>query len=242
MVGISNIDIETFFKNDPNDGLKQNFVGVYSSNSITRYINFYKVIKERKAPYPFAIFNTDRTDEPGTHWWSFLNFYPKNDLLFFDSFGFKGLRYFIIDNDRSVINKLFYNLNNFNKKDKKVNLISLKFSLSTYKKLKEWEILELRDTAKDFFHLLYEFARLNKVKNELTVVLVDNPLQKLSTDTCGKFQHYFYKNLFDPVRNSKILNHEHLTNKTVEILNKKFSTRQNKNEYRVVDFSKEFNM
>ena len=50
MAGISNIDIEKYFKNDPNNDLKQNFTGLYSSNSITRYINFYKIVKERKAP------------------------------------------------------------------------------------------------------------------------------------------------------------------------------------------------
>ena len=71
-----------------------------------------------------------------------------------------------------------HNLNNFNKKDKKVNLVSLKFSVSAYEKLKEQEISELADTAKDFFHLLYEFARLNRIKNELKVVLVDDQLQK----------------------------------------------------------------
>ena len=68
MSGISNIDIEKFFKNDTNDNLKQNFMGVYSSNLITRYINFYKIIKERKAPYLFAMFNMDRIDELGMHW------------------------------------------------------------------------------------------------------------------------------------------------------------------------------
>ena len=71
-----------------------------------------------------------------------------------------------------------YNSNNFNKKDKKVNLVSLKFFVSAYEKLKEQEISELTDTAKDFFHLPYEFARLNRIKNELTVVLVDDQLQK----------------------------------------------------------------
>ena len=34
--GISNIDIETFFENKTNDDLKKNFMGVYSSNSITK--------------------------------------------------------------------------------------------------------------------------------------------------------------------------------------------------------------
>ena len=59
------------------------------------------------------------------------------ELLLFDSQGFQGLKYFIIDNDEPTINKLLYNLNKFNKKDKTVNLVSLKFSIETYHKLKK---------------------------------------------------------------------------------------------------------
>ena len=52
-------------------------MGVYSMDSITRYINFYEIIKKRNAKYPFAIFNTDRHNEPGTHWQSFMDIHLK---------------------------------------------------------------------------------------------------------------------------------------------------------------------
>ena len=110
--------MKKFFENEKNDHLKKNFIGVYSSNSITRFMNYYKIIKEKRCCYPFAIFNTDRSNKPGTHWWSFSNIYPKTELLLFDRQGFQGLKYFIIDNDKATINKLLYNLNKFNKKDK----------------------------------------------------------------------------------------------------------------------------
>ena len=42
---ISNVDIEKYFENETNNNLKKNFMGVYFSNSITKYINFYKIIK-----------------------------------------------------------------------------------------------------------------------------------------------------------------------------------------------------
>ena len=38
--GITNIEVEKFFDNEMNDDLKRNFVGVYLSDSITKYINF----------------------------------------------------------------------------------------------------------------------------------------------------------------------------------------------------------
>ena len=50
-------------------------MGVYSLDSITKYINVYDIIKEKIAKYSFAIFNTDRENKPGMHWWSFLDIY-----------------------------------------------------------------------------------------------------------------------------------------------------------------------
>ena len=40
-------------------------MGTYSIDSITKYINFYEIIRHRNAKYPFAIFNTDKESEPG---------------------------------------------------------------------------------------------------------------------------------------------------------------------------------
>ena len=163
MAGISNITIYKFFENE-NDDLKKNFIGLYSSNSITRFINYYKIVKEKDCCYPCAIFNTIR-----------VNIYPNIELLLFNNEGFQGLKYFIIDNDERTINKLLYNLNKFNKKDKTINLVSLKFSIETYHKWKKNKILKLPDTVKDFFHFLAVFAKVN-LSNEMTVVLVDDKI------------------------------------------------------------------
>ena len=209
--GITNIDIEILFENETNDDLKRKFVGVYSSDLITNYINFYDIIKERRAKYPFAIFNTDRKNKPGTHWWSFLGIHPRKDFLLFDSFEFAGFKQIIVDNDESIINKMLFNLEKFNKKD----LESLIFSIESYNKIKETSRLEnLINTAEDFFHLLSEFAKLKKKqKKKMKIILLDDQLQQLATNTCGIFQLYFCKNLFDPARNSKIINDEFLTKK-----------------------------
>ena len=43
-------------------------MGVYSSNNLTRYINFHNVINDRNAKYPFAIFTADRNNIAGTNW------------------------------------------------------------------------------------------------------------------------------------------------------------------------------
>ena len=69
-----------------------NFVSVFASNSINRFINFHNTIKEKNTTYPFVIMNTDRSDKKGTHWWRILDLNLKKKCLF-GSFGFKGLYY-----------------------------------------------------------------------------------------------------------------------------------------------------
>ena len=77
MAGISNIDIEKYFKNESNEDMKRNFKGLILSDSLTQFINFQKILKTDKVPYPFIVMNTDRKNKPGTHWLTFLNIDPK---------------------------------------------------------------------------------------------------------------------------------------------------------------------
>ena len=59
----------------------------------------------------------------------------------------------------------------------------------------------------------------------MKIVLLDDQLQELTTDTCGIFQLYFYRNLFEPSADSKLINDEFLTGQTVAtLLNEIFST------------------
>ena len=47
--GITNTEIKRFFNDEMNDDLKRNFMGLCSSDSITKYINFYNIIKEKES-------------------------------------------------------------------------------------------------------------------------------------------------------------------------------------------------
>ena len=64
--GISNFQINKFFTEE-NEELKKNYMGTYSIDSITKYMDFYIIIKNRNAKYSFAIFNTVKENEPGKH-------------------------------------------------------------------------------------------------------------------------------------------------------------------------------
>ena len=106
--GLSNYQIDDFFKDEDNEELKKIHGNIFI-DSITKYINFYEIIQQRNAKYPFAIFNTDKEKEPGVHWWSFIDIQSKNNLFLFVSFGLEGFKLFIVDNDQQVINELLYN-------------------------------------------------------------------------------------------------------------------------------------
>ena len=67
--------------------------------------------------------------------------------------------------------------------------------------------------AAGLFHLINKFAKLNRIKDEVILHFVDDQLQNEITDTCGIFQLYFYKKLFDPLKKSRIINNNKLTKK-----------------------------
>ena len=98
--------------------------------------------------------------------------------------------------------------------------------------------------AADLFHVIHlinEFAELNSIKNEAMLHFVDYQLQNLRSDTCGIFQLYFYKSLFDPLKKSRIITDEKLTkNKIIKLLNETFSTSDEKNEQIIEQFAKEY--
>ena len=132
----------------------------------------------------------------------FFRYSSIKNLFLFDSFRFTGFKKLIIDNDLNVIDKLLYNVNKFNKNNEKINLVNLRFSENEYDKIKKKGVLsKLTDTAKDLFYLLSEFSKYHSA-NEMMLHAVDDQLQENSSDSCGIFQLYFYKNLFEPLETS----------------------------------------
>ena len=54
MSGISNEAIEDFFEKVNDDDLKNNFIGVFPSNFMNKFISYHSIIKDRlKIKYPF---------------------------------------------------------------------------------------------------------------------------------------------------------------------------------------------
>ena len=93
----------------------------------------------------------------------------------------------------------------------------------------------------DLFHLINEFAELNKIRDEAILDFVDGQLKNETSDTCGIFQLYFQKNFFDPLKKSKVINDDKLTKNTIlTLLNKKCSVSDEENEQVIEKFAQEF--
>ena len=94
------------------------------------------MMTETSARYPFIVMNTDRSDKKSTHWWSFLDLHPKKEIFLFDRFGFEGFKEFLLQDNRKTLKKILYRIKKIEKKDKKVTIITLTFSMNEYEKIK----------------------------------------------------------------------------------------------------------
>ena len=138
-------------------------------------VKFFEMMIEKNC-YLFIIMNTDRSNKNGTHWWSFLDLHKRKEIFLFNSFGFEGFKEFVIDNDRNILNKILFGIEKFKKKNKKVTLITLKFSIIEYEKIRNGH--RSTPAAQDLLHLMNEFGKLHKIKDIVKVHLVDDQLQK----------------------------------------------------------------
>ena len=136
MSGISNFQIEEAFEKIGYKDLLENFVGVFPSNRMNRFINHAAMISET-GKYPFVIANTDADNKPGVNWWSIFDIEPRNDIFFFDSFGIEGLKHFIIQDDKEIVEKILLGIEKMDRSDSKITLCKIKFNMAAYKKLTE---------------------------------------------------------------------------------------------------------
>ena len=255
MAGLSNLELEHFIENDISTELKKNFKKVISSNSLIKYLDFKSILKKNEVKYPFIIMNTARVNTNGVHWWTILNIEPKKHIFLFDSYGFKGFTVFILRDNKQVIDKVLYNLkkkdSHLKKKDKckkksvvsekKIELLEITFSVSAYQKLTDKERSSISSEAHDLFNLLTGYAHIKNQTEELYLIILETQLQDDRSSTCGNFNLYFLKHLFDPLKTSDVINCNKLNETTVEILfSEIFSVDVEENEKKVKKFSENF--
>ena len=139
-------------------------------------------------------------------------------MFFFNSFGLDGLKHFIIQDDRNVIEKILFGTEKMTRTDNKITLCNISFNLNNCKNLSTEELDALSDTASNFFHFVQAFGNKLKLRNFGNIWIGEDRIQNLDSVTCGVFQPYFYNNLFNPNENSKIQDKARLYKKTIETL------------------------
>ena len=108
------------------------------------------------------------------------------------------------------------------------------------KELSKKEIDSLSETARDFFYFIQAFGIRLKLRSFVNIWVVEDRIQDLDSATCGIFQLYFYENLFNPDKNSKIQNESKLKKATVEtLLNELFSLDDRENEIKMEEYADE---
>ena len=85
----------------------------------------------------------------------FSKYSSKKDIFLFDSFGFRGLKEFIIQDDRNITDKIMYNLKKFNSVDKEMMLILVKISIKN---------------IIDLFHAINKFVKKHEIDDEITII------------------------------------------------------------------------
>ena len=84
---------------------------------------------------------------------------------------------------------LFYGVDKFDKKDSKIILVTLKFSIPEYKKLKYFD--KLNGTIVDLLHIINEYGKKHMFINEVILYFDDDQLQMIEKGTCGRYNIYF---------------------------------------------------
>ena len=192
---------------------------------------------EDSGKFPFIIANTDASNKPGVYWWSILDIESRTNIFFFDSYGIEGLKHFIIQDDRQIVDKILIGIEKMDRTDDKITLCKIKFNRGACKHLTEDEINSLSEIARNFFYFIQAFGIKLKLRSFVNIWMVEDRSQDLESATCGIFQIYFYQNLFNPDQNSKIQSETKLNKKTVEtLLNELFSLDDKKNEIKMEEY------
>ena len=170
-------------------------------------------VSSKKGKYSFVIANNDSAEKDGTNWWSILDIELKTDIFFFDFLGIDGLKHFIAQDGREIIEKILFGTEKMTRTDNKITLCNIPFNLNGCKNLSVDELDALSNIASIIFSLMQALGNKLKLRNFVNIWVVKDRVQNLHFATCNIFQLYYYDNLFNHNENSKIQNKARLNKK-----------------------------
>ena len=133
-------------------------------------------------------------------------------------FGLYGLKAFIVQDDKKVVQTILFGTEQRTRTGNKISLVNIRFNLNAFKNLSKKELDALSDTATNFFHFIQAFGNKLKLRDFVNISTVEDRVQDLNSLTCGIFQIYFYDNLFNPDESSKIQDKKRLNKRPIATL------------------------
>ena len=133
-------------------------------------------------------------------------------------FGLYGLKAFIIEDDKKVVQTILFGTEQMTRTDNKISLVNIRFNLNAFENLSKKKLDTLSDTATNFFHFIQAFGNKLKLRDFVNISTVEDRVQDRNSLTCGIFQIYFYDNLFNPDESSKIQDKKRLNKRPIATL------------------------
>ena len=118
MAGISNETIVKFFENETDDDLTSNFVGVFSSNYVTKFISFHEMMIEKNR-YPFIIMKRIVPTKMVHIGGVFSTCMKEKKFFYLIVLVLKGLKSSLLTMTEIFLIKFYLELKNFKKRIKK---------------------------------------------------------------------------------------------------------------------------
>ena len=133
-------------------------------------------------------------------------------------FGLYGLKAFIIQDDKKVVQTIIFGTEQMTRTDNKISLKNIRFNLNAFKNLSKKKLDALSDAATNFFHFIQAFGNKLKLRGFVNISTVEDRVQDRNSLTCGIFQIHFYDNLFNPDESSKIQDKKRLNKRPIATL------------------------
>ena len=206
--GISNFQIENAFENIKDTDIDDNFVGVFPANHMNRLIDCKWMISKKGK---ISLYDCkQRQLWQGWHTlMEYFRYWPKNRLFFF-RLVLTAWKFYHTRRQKSDRKNILWNRKT--DKSRQQNNPS-KFNLNAWKNLSKKELDNLSNTPRDFFYFIHSFGNKLQLRDFVNIWMTEDRIQDLDSATCGIFQIYFYDNLFNPNKSSKMQNQAKLNKK-----------------------------
>ena len=93
-----------------------------------------------------------------------------------------------------TIDKIPFGIENMTRRNNKLNLVNIDFSINVFKNIQKKNILPLSSIAQDFFHFVKSFSNRHNLKDKVSIWMLEDPIQKLETFTFGPIQLFCFEN------------------------------------------------